>query len=68
MFELTAKNQYKIVHSFLGYDGSVPTSGLTLASNRALYGVTHGGGGPKEGNIYKSDLSGCVQVDLRLPG
>lgn len=59
VFELTSTNQYKVVHTFRGWDGSVPTSGLTLASDGTLYGVTQGGGGPKEGNIYKVTSAGA---------
>jgi len=61
VFEFTSKNQYKVLHSFVGYDGSVPTSGLTLASNGSLYGMTQGGGGPAKGNIYKVTSAGVFK-------
>ena len=67
VFEFTAKNQYKILHTLQGYDGTVPQSQLALASNGSLYGVTQGGGGPAEGNIYKVTSAGVVQVVLRIP-
>jgi uncharacterized repeat protein (TIGR03803 family) len=61
VFELTSTNQYKVLHTFQGFDGSVPTSGLTLASNGTLYGTTQGGGGPGEGNIYKVTSAGVFK-------
>ena len=61
VFEFTSKNQYKVVHSFQGYDGEQPTSGLTLANNGSLYGTTEGGGGPAAGNIYKVTSAGVFK-------
>ncbi len=61
VFEFTAKNQYKILHTLQGYDGNVPQSQLALASNGSLYGVTQGGGGPAEGNIYKVTSAGVFK-------
>jgi uncharacterized repeat protein (TIGR03803 family) len=61
VFEFTSKNQYKVLHTFQGYDGSVPESALALASNGDLYGVTQGGGGPREGNIYKVTSAGVFK-------
>lgn len=58
VFEFTSKNQYKLLHTLQGYDGNVPQSQLALASNRAFYGVTQGGGGPGEGNIFKVTSAG----------
>jgi uncharacterized repeat protein (TIGR03803 family) len=61
VFEFTSTNQYKVLHSFLGNDGSDPTSGLTLASNGSLYGVTQGGGGAHVGNIFKVTSAGVFK-------
>jgi len=61
VFELTSKNEYKVLHSFLGYDGSFPTSGLALASDGSLYGLTVGGGGPAKGNIYRVTSAGVFK-------
>jgi uncharacterized repeat protein (TIGR03803 family) len=61
VFEFTSANQYKVLHTFLGYDGSQPGSGLTLAGDGSFYGVTQGGGGPKEGNIYKVSSAGVFK-------
>ncbi len=61
VFEFTSQNQYKVLHSFQGYDGNVPQSQLALASNGALYGVTQGGGGPALGNIYKVTSAGVFK-------
>jgi len=58
VFEFTSKNQYKLLHTLQGYDGTVPQSQLALASNGAFYGVTQGGGGPAEGNIFKVTSAG----------
>ena len=58
VFEFTSKNKYEVLHTFQGYDGSVPMSAMALASNGDLYGVTQGGGGPKEGNIYRVTSAG----------
>ena len=61
VFELTSTNQYKVLHSFRGFDGEDPNRELTLASNGTLYGMTPGGGGPKEGNLFKVTPGGTFK-------
>ena len=61
VYEFTSKNQYKLLHKFDGTDGSVPQSAMALASNGNLYGVTQGGGGSGEGNIYKVTAAGVFK-------
>jgi uncharacterized repeat protein (TIGR03803 family) len=60
-FEFTSKHQYKLLHRLQGDDGSVPQSGLTLASDGDFYGVTQGGGGSRLGNIYKVTSAGVFK-------
>jgi uncharacterized repeat protein (TIGR03803 family) len=58
VFEFTSEHQYKVLHKFQGSDGNVPQTELAFASNGEFYGVTQGGGGPREGNIYKVTSAG----------
>jgi uncharacterized repeat protein (TIGR03803 family) len=61
VFELTSKNQYKVLHSFRGWDGEDPNRELTFASNGTLYGMTPDGGGPQEGNLFKVTPGGTFK-------
>jgi len=57
VFRMSLKGGLKVVHTFTGApDGAQPTSGLTLAPDGNLYGVTPVGGAddfPGHGTVYR---------------
>ena len=53
-----AGNSFAVLHDFNTTDGSLPASGLILASNGLLYGTTSAGGTFGKGTIFKIDTAG----------
>ena len=51
---------YAIAHSFLGAEGSSPRSGLTLAADGKLYGVSCSGGNFSDGVAFRFDPPSTV--------
>src|SRR6202030_368318 len=59
VFSITPSGIFKSLHSFSGAgQGGIPSAGLTLGSDGALYGVTYGGGTNGSGTIFKITASG----------
>jgi uncharacterized repeat protein (TIGR03803 family) len=57
IFRLTTAGKVKVVHTFDGVHGNVPT-GFTLGADGNLYGTTVGGGANATGVIFKFTLPG----------
>ena len=63
IFRIDSQGMFSVVHAFTGAptDGSVPRSGLLLASDGQVYGTTGSGGVFDHGTIYRLVL-GAVTV------
>ncbi len=48
---------FTVLHNFASFDGSYPTAGLILSSNR-LYGTTVNGGNVDNGTVFAMDITG----------
>ena len=59
IFRLTTAGKVKVVHTFDGVHGNLPT-GFTLAADGNLYGTTVGGGANGTGVIFKLDRKSVV--------
>jgi uncharacterized repeat protein (TIGR03803 family) len=57
IFRLTTAGKVKVIHTFDGKHGTVPT-GFTLAVDGNLYGTTVGGGANGTGVVFKFTLPG----------
>jgi uncharacterized repeat protein (TIGR03803 family) len=45
--------KYRVVHSFSGSDGGLPSTGLIMDNKGNLYGATEAGGDTGNGVIYE---------------
>ncbi len=52
----------QVLHAFTEADGAVPLSGVTLAMDGNLYGVTYNGGTSSSGVLYKITTGGTYTV------
>ena len=59
VFRITTSGVVTILHSFTaGKDGYIPTSGVILASDGNLYGVTEEGGSSNDGTVFTLSKTG----------
>ena len=62
VFEVSADGRERIRHSFEGFDGSVPISGLIRDALGNLYGTTYAGGDFNRGTIFEISVTGTATV------
>lgn len=58
----TSSKGGQLLHAFTEADGAVPLSGVTLAMDGNLYGVTYNGGTSSSGVLYKITTGGTYTV------
>jgi uncharacterized repeat protein (TIGR03803 family) len=60
VFRIYTYGSVQVLHQFNGSDGSLPVSGLTLATDGQYYGTTQTGGKFNFGTIFKMSSGGTV--------
>ena len=62
VFKITPEGKLTELYSFDGTHGSLPTSGLTLATGGSFYGTTLAGGTSNQGVVFRITPGGALTV------
>jgi uncharacterized repeat protein (TIGR03803 family) len=66
LYELTAKGQFTLLHSFDGSDGAYPTGEVLLTTNGTLYGTAPQGGTLGNGTVWSYASANPVKTAISL--